>query len=631
MTLETLVYELTADTSKLIEAENKATNETKKLDKELQKVEDTSNTLGKSLLSMVGGFVGAIASGFALSTFVGAIASAKEYTIALENTSNQLGIARDELSAFHSVAEQNGGTVDEFNSSIINLNEKINELGNSADTMISPALNRFGVSLKDTNGVLKTSTELMPELADMFSQISKQESANIGKKLGLDNATIRMLQMGRAELDEQIKTQKELFTVTDEQVEIFQKFDKALAQNKQAFRYLGTELGSTVMPILEYFIKKINGGIEFLAKHKDFAVGVIIALAGAITAYALPSMIRLGIATVTAFAPFYLIGAIIAGVAVAIGLLYEDLMVFLEGGTSGFQNMLEWLGFTGEEIEAIRQAFVLAGEQIGAIFATLGTIIQALFSGLVAGGRIIFETFEPVLKLIGEGLVGAIKTALGFIDTLSNAVGAVADWLGFGNKDVKVTKEDITKQALDVSVKNKDDKQPSKEDLSTSKSDKVEGSVAEYINKNNKDKGSAKASDAQAELDKLLITVDKEDTTETKPLENIKETKPLDVKDKPLEINTDNIKIFDTENKAKATNEALSVVSKAENNPINNITPNTINQMSNSKTQNNQVKIDKIEIQTQATDSQAISKTVGASLQSELKSAVANFDDGIEA
>ena len=61
------------------------------------------------------------------------------------------------------------------------------------------------------------------------------------------------------------------------------------------------------------------------------------------------------------------------------------------------------------------------------------------------------------------------------------------------------------------------------------------------------------------------------------------------------------------------------------------MTPNTTNQMSNSKTQNNQVKIDKIEIQTQATDSQAISKTVGASLQSELKSAVANFDDGIKA
>lgn len=582
MTLETLVYELTADTSKLIEAENKATNETKKLDKELQKVEDTSNTLGKSLLSMVGGFVGAIASGFALSTFVGAIASAKDYTIALENTSTQLGIARDELSAFHSVAEQNGGTVDEFNSSIINLNEKINELGNSADTMISPALNRFGVSLRDTNGVLKTSTELMPELADMFSQISKQESANIGKKLGLDNATIRMLQMGRAELDEQIKTQKELFSVTDEQVEIFQKFDKALAQNKQAFRYLGTELGATVMPILEFFIKKINSGIEFLAKHKDFAVGVIVALAGAITAYALPSMIRLGIATVTAFAPFYLIGAIIAGVAVTIGLLYEDLMVFLEGGTSGFQNMLEWLGFTGEEIEAIRQAFIVAGEQIGAIFDTLGTIIKAFFGGLVAGGRVIFETFEPVLKLIGEGLVGAIKSALGFIDTLSNAVGAVADWLGFGSKDVKVTKEDIIKQSLDVSTENKDDDQQSKK----------------Y-------------------------------TVNNKPL-NV-DNKPLDVDNKPLEINTDNIKIFDTENKAKATNEALSVVNKIENNPINNMTPNTINQMSNSKTQNNEVKIDKIEIQTQATDSQTISKSVGASLQSELKSAVANFDDGIEA
>ena len=142
--------------------------------------------------------------------------------------------------------------------------------------------------------------------------------------------------------------------------------------------------------------------------------------------------------------------------------------------------------------------------------------------GLVAGGRVIFETFEPVLKLIGEGLVGAIKLALGFIDTLSSAVGAVADWLGFGDKDVKVTKEDVTKQALDV-------------------------------------------------------------------------------------------------------------VNKTENNPLNTMTPNTTSQMSNTKTQNNQVKIDKIEIQTQSTDPQAISKSVGANLQSELKSAVANFDDGIEA
>ena len=59
----------------------------------------------------------------------------------------------------------------------------------------------------------------MPRLICLVKYQNK--SANIGKKLGLDNATIRMLQMGRAELDEQIKTQKELFSVTDEQVEIF--------------------------------------------------------------------------------------------------------------------------------------------------------------------------------------------------------------------------------------------------------------------------------------------------------------------------------------------------------------------------------------------------------------------------
>ena len=61
--------------------------------------------------------------------------------------------------------------------------------------------------------------------------------------------------------------------------------------------------------------------------------------------------------------------------------------------------------------------------------------------------------------------------------------------------------------------------------------------------------------------------------------------------------------------------------------PINAATPSVVNSAQTSKTSN--VSVGKVEVHTQATDADGISKAIGSSLQSQMKQAVNNHDDGV--
>lgn len=49
---------------------------------------------------------------------------------------------------------------------------------------------------------------VLPELAESFEKLSKQESAALGQKLGLDQGTIMLLRRGRREVEDQIRIRR---------------------------------------------------------------------------------------------------------------------------------------------------------------------------------------------------------------------------------------------------------------------------------------------------------------------------------------------------------------------------------------------------------------------------------------
>ena len=222
---ESFLYLFQADTSSLIKGEKEAEKQNKKLDAGLKATDKTANAMAGSfgtLIATAGGALTALLSFTALSK---GISQTSDYIDNLSKTADMYGISANELAAYQEVVVKSGGSVSGFQSVISNLNGSFNEFITTGNTGILPYMQQLGISMVDANGKAKNVIDTLPEIADSFSKMSKAQSSGFGKKLGLDEATIRLLQEGRTEVEKQILAQKKLFTITKEQANIFQKFN----------------------------------------------------------------------------------------------------------------------------------------------------------------------------------------------------------------------------------------------------------------------------------------------------------------------------------------------------------------------------------------------------------------------
>ncbi len=450
--IDSFIYEFLADTDGLVEGEKKADKQTKKLGASIDKVDKQADNLGAGFSNIIATAAGALTAFLSFSALTTGITATADYADALAKTSDRLGENINELGAWQEIVKKSGGDVGGFTSSLGMLNEKIGEIAVKGTSEILPFLQKLGISIKDNNGELKSTLDLLPEIADSFESLSRGESAGIGKRLGLDEGTILLLQQGRVAVEEQIRKQKELFTITREQAAVFEKFNDTVDDTSTAFRGLFVNIGADILPILGYLLERVQGVVGFFKENKDFTVGLFIALGAAISAYALPAIIRFGIASAIAFAPFYIIGGIVAGLAVGFALLYDDITSFLEGGSSAFEKFLNFLGLTEEGVENVREAFKGLGNILSDTFKNLVSLIlnplkylRELLSLIskVTGINSVYEGAKDLLGLGNQELQALSSTPLnnGSVSTSSNATST--------NNNVRVDNITIQTQATD--------------------------------------------------------------------------------------------------------------------------------------------------------------------------------------
>jgi len=534
MIAEVFQFVFEGETESLVKGEKEAEKQNEKLQKGLKKTDQMANDLGSGFSDFIATAGGALVSILSLSALTQGIAETSEYVDNLGKTARMYGENATQLAAYQEQVVKAGGDIGSFQGVIKKLNGDFNEFVTTGTTGILPFMQRLGIDMVDAQGKARKVTDIFPELARQFETMSKAESAGIGEKLGLDEGTITLLQQGEEGLNKLIEKQKSLFSITDEQVKVFEDFNDSVSDTKTAFRGMFVQLGSDILPILQYFMEKLQGGISFLTTHKELVTGMFIALGTSITAYALPAIIKFGIATVTAFAPFYLIGGIIAGIAVAVGLLYEDIMIFLEGGNSGFEKLLKWLSFTDKEVQQVRETFSKLGEVISDVFNFAIDLLGGFFNLIGTIGKGIFKAFEPLLWVLGKGIVLAVEGAIKAVSGLVDIAKGIGKFFGFGGDEEKTI--------------------------------------------------------------------------------NLNENK---------NITTSNLNSGSLE----AETNALKAMASS---PLNNMTPNMITNQGSTRSTNNSVKVDKIEVVTQATDADGIALAVDNSLAKQMKKTTATFEDGIQ-
>lgn len=428
------------------------------------------------------------------------------------------------VAALGKIASENDSSLDAMKSSIGGLNRVIGEavLGVGRGAM---TFQKLGLSAKDSTGQVKKADAMLKEIADKMQSMSRQEQIAFASKLGIDESLVKLLAEGGDNLAK-LRDEAELMTpFTDRDYELADEIDKLFVKAKNSLgvfsKMLAVQLMPTVRDVLKAYLEwfkgarkatsgefaaalnvfstavrrtwewtvKLASGLydagKWLIQTKVFAMAAAAALAifASVKTYDAIVLIMKGVrGLAVAMAGFnataLIVPAIIGAIALAIGALIDDWMVWKEGGDSVIGSLIEQFPMLEAVILAIEDAvrsfgsFFLGmfeqlspsvGELGSALWNLIGTIAGPLWEGVklaFQGWAMILAILIPPLARVGalianvittglevaitvvrvfvDLLAAGIKQVLSIGDAISNVIGKVSGFLG-GNSNINVT------------------------------------------------------------------------------------------------------------------------------------------------------------------------------------------------
>ena len=423
---------------------------------------DFNKGLAQSI-TLLGGFATAmIASAGGLFAFV---AAGTEASDKLTDLSAETGVAVEALQELGFAAELSGSSAEQMQSSLAGLSKVAGDAARDLGRG-KKAFDDLGISVKDSNGTVKTADVLFGELGAKFRQLGTDSATqkSIIASLGLDPSALQLLNATSEEVAALVEQSRRLGIVTTEQAEASAKFQDSLAIAKFGVSALRQQVAIGLAPamtditnrfvgFLEANHELIEGGLKYLGEIIISVIGFIERMAPVVliaaAAFGIATLATGGFATVMGIvlSPVVLITAAI----IALLLIVDDLITAFQGGQSVIADFfMEFLGidivpimhgvydafmgmvdgvialigklwdFWKEFTKAIVQLFT--GDWEGALatllsaFNTLGSAIKDIFSGVFTFlGNALSQIFSALknaamsvlpdwaLKLIGEG------------------------------------------------------------------------------------------------------------------------------------------------------------------------------------------------------------------------------------
>lgn len=311
--LDTFVFLLETDNKNAL----KGLNDT---DHALDDVEDGSKNAHKELMNIFAG-VGEKAGitteslkGLAIAA-IGIAGAGLSLNAVLDRTTEMLGkvhaaetvgVNVGQYDALSRTFQTLGVDADGFRDSMIDLNEAMGEAASDAKSGKAESFKTFGISLKDSQGNIKSADEALLELSDTMSKMDKQQATFQIKQLGItDNAVIAAMMNGRKELERRIELQKTLGVLNEKDAAQLKNFKSAQDDLSAIFSRFADVLAMTVVPALELLIDVTISVIKWAREHKGVLMGVF----GALAFVAIPALTTalwgMARAALAAVIPFY--------------------------------------------------------------------------------------------------------------------------------------------------------------------------------------------------------------------------------------------------------------------------------------------------------------------------------------
>lgn len=433
------------------------------LDLDTGKVIEFFNTFAEKLGALA---IAAEKAGVDVQKVVGAVDDGGKGAQALENTGAKAKEAQKELEGAEKAGAEVGKQVEKGSKQAQNSLEKLDNVGkrvfSALKSYAGPFVAMFGAKLMFTGFIdeasklndlskavrmnvsdldawqkanvaaggsaeafanaMKSFTERTGASGETFLKMGAQLNGMTGRQaeyamkyLGLTRESASIFLENNKRMKELVSSYREL-ALTPKDSENARKFKILWQTTGMVVNSIGAHFARFFLPIVEKVVETFKNCALFINRHAQF-IQVSLGLVATAAALAFgPRSILANLPKLLAliFSP---IGAVVAGV-VALGIAIDDLMSFVKGGGSVFEDLLESMGYSKDEIEAVRQTFKDAGQALSDLLDSLAPV-----------GVVLREVF-------GQAVVILIQTIVG-------AIGGLARWLAQIIVDSKKLKESM--------------------------------------------------------------------------------------------------------------------------------------------------------------------------------------------
>lgn len=294
---------------------------------------------------------------------------------------NSAAVAAESFTALAMAAERMGGSREGMAGSLASLSSGLMGIRRGEENGITQAATYYGVRFYGPNG-LASPEEMLENIARAMEGKSVAEQMDMGRMLGLDEGTIRLLQRGVAGLRKEMELAQKYNPFDEKALKDIQDFQYLLREIKAAFGMLVGQIVRDLLPNFKMWGEVVRDVLDYLIEHTD---AVKLALGG------------LALATLAAFGPWFLIGGVLA-------LLLDDFVTFAKGGESALEPLWKMVMNLKDGLIYIKK--ILTGEWVAEIQDKVKNLTNT--PDLIGKGKDILNKVSSS-GIISQSLPGAIS------------------------------------------------------------------------------------------------------------------------------------------------------------------------------------------------------------------------------
>lgn len=370
------------------------------IDKQLNNVIDNvRGGLSNLMTGVVAPALAGLASGELVQQFADDITQ-------VDKLSKSLGMSVEQLSAWRTAAEMAGVEANEVGEIFADFNDwmvdaKFNEGGAMYTDFIQ---NGLLPAVTDANGEMKKTEDYILEFADALHKMDPAQASGIARQIGLsDLQTASWIQQGGDAIRRQLELAKEIGTYTQEDAQAASEFTMSIKILTHSVRMMLLPVFRALVPILtnvsKLFTEASKHATALIPVLSGIGIAVGVRMAGGFLAVAKSIKTAALAAKAFIFSPW---GAVLMAL-LAIGLVLEDFLVWLDGGESAWGEYYEKIFGSTENAKKIISNFV---DTVTNEVEFLSNFIKKHWdfikwgAGLIAGSSIVINIFGAISKAI---------------------------------------------------------------------------------------------------------------------------------------------------------------------------------------------------------------------------------------